>query len=462
MWVLTLNYSTSMHDTMTNLIGIVTKSSEQHKGLRASRRKQDKEHGLKFTAWLQERHPFGFEDENLNSLSTGIISMTSKDSVNCVDAEELGLKIQKELDVSLSAATIKRKNQIKPMASLLNTVKVDEVHVYVSTTVLFTRLAAITKREENEEKYFDYELTKEPMSLFKNNLMRNPDKPSLRKVLLKDDNAIGMNDISKNCIFVIDGGALLHRVCWRKGMTFSEIGKLYATYVRKHYNDAIVVFNGSNNESMKSYEQRRKTGNGPQCSNVVIVELNKVQFSHAKFLSNEHNKSELIKLISKFLRDDSQNVIKCVSDADTKIVSTTLDYSTVDGRTIVAVTDDTDIAVMLLYHCREEMKDLILFQPCISTGWNMKVVSPKVTSVKDYLLFVDGMSGCDTTSAPYGKRKISFMNLVNKPEMLKDISDMMSNVWAYQVEIGISSIATFTVKYGVRKGDTLKRYSGEN
>ena len=27
-----------------------------------------KEHGLKFTALLQERNPFGFEDENLHSL----------------------------------------------------------------------------------------------------------------------------------------------------------------------------------------------------------------------------------------------------------------------------------------------------------------------------------------------------------------------------------------------------------
>ena len=105
--------------------------------------------------------------------------MTNTNSVNYEDAGELGLKIQKELDnVSLSAATIMRKNQIKPLASLLNTVKVDEVQVYVSTTVLFTRLAAIAKREENEEIYFDYELTTEPMSLFKNNLTRSPDKPS--------------------------------------------------------------------------------------------------------------------------------------------------------------------------------------------------------------------------------------------------------------------------------------------
>ena len=68
--------------------------------------------------------------------------------------------------MSLSAATIKLKNQIKPLASLLNTVRVDEVHVYVSTTVLFTRLAAIAKRKENEEKYFDYGLTTESLCLF--------------------------------------------------------------------------------------------------------------------------------------------------------------------------------------------------------------------------------------------------------------------------------------------------------
>ena len=80
----------------------------------------------------------------------------------------------------------------------------------------------------------------------------------------------------------------------------------------------------------------------------MIVESNKVQFSQAKFLSNEHNKSELIRLTSKFLRDDSQNLINCVGDADTKIVSNALDYSTVDGRTFVVVADDTDIAVMLL------------------------------------------------------------------------------------------------------------------
>ena len=266
-----------------------------------------------------------------------------------------------------------------------------------------------------------------------------------------------MNDISNDCMFVIDGGALLHRVCWSKGMKFSEIRKLYTSYVRKHYGDAVVVFDGYKNESTKSYEQRRRAGNGLKCSNVVIVESNKVQFSQAKFLSNEHNKSELISLITKFLRDDSQTVINCVGDADTKNVSTALDYASGDRRTVAVVADDTDIAVMLLYHWREDLSDVIIFQPCISKGWNMKLVSHKVARVKDYLLFIHAMSGCDTTSAPHGKGKISLMNLLHKSEMMKDISDTMNDVWADQTEIGIASIAAFTMMYGGKKGDTLRR-----
>ena len=54
----------------------------------------------------------------------------------------------------------------------------------MSSTVLFTRLAAIAQREEDVEQYFALELTNQPQALFKDVLMRKPDKSSLRKVLL--------------------------------------------------------------------------------------------------------------------------------------------------------------------------------------------------------------------------------------------------------------------------------------
>ena len=49
--------------------------------------------------------------------------------------------------------------------------------VYINSTALFMRLAAVAKREENKESYFYYKITNEQMSLFKNMMMGKPDKP---------------------------------------------------------------------------------------------------------------------------------------------------------------------------------------------------------------------------------------------------------------------------------------------
>ena len=52
-------------------------------------------------------------------------------------------------------------------------------------SVPFTRLAAIAQREKDVEQYFAFELTNQPHALFKDGLMRKPDKS--RKVLLLDE-----------------------------------------------------------------------------------------------------------------------------------------------------------------------------------------------------------------------------------------------------------------------------------
>ena len=168
MWVMSLNYSAAVHDAMTELSGVVTKTSEQHVDMGETRRKRDKEDSLNFIAWLEERNPFTYNDKHLHSLSTGVTSVAGKDDVNCERSEELGWSIQEEIDnPSLDAAKIPRKNQIKPLDSVRNTVEIKQVEVNVNITVLLTRLAAVAKREVNEEDYFDYELTIEPTALFK-------------------------------------------------------------------------------------------------------------------------------------------------------------------------------------------------------------------------------------------------------------------------------------------------------
>ena len=37
------------------------------------------------------------------------------------------------------------------------------------------------------------------------------------------------------CKHVVDGGALLHRVHWQKGIIFKEVAKTYVSYVNNNY-----------------------------------------------------------------------------------------------------------------------------------------------------------------------------------------------------------------------------------
>ena len=42
--------------------------------------------------------------------------------------------------------------------------------------------------------------------------MRKPDKASLRKALMKDEDAVTKDQLDADSTFVVDGGALLHGV----------------------------------------------------------------------------------------------------------------------------------------------------------------------------------------------------------------------------------------------------------
>lgn len=112
---------------------------------------------------------------------------------------------------------------------------------------------------------------------------------------------------------------------------------------------------------------------------------------------------------------------------------------------------------MLLYHWKPELGDVIFFQERMNRGWNMKAVAPKLGKLREHLLFVHAVSGCDTTSAPFGKGKTTVLNLVKGSERLKEISDTMNDVWADQIEIKEASIRMFVRLYGGKKQDTLKK-----
>ena len=123
------------------------------------------------------------------------------------------------------------------------------------------------------------------MGLFKDGILRKPDKPAVRKIIMPDEASVSKESIKKVGGIVVDGGALLHRVRWDKGMTFNVIASKYLQYVKGKYGpSAVVVFDGYEDEGFKSHEHQRRS-QIPQCCYVDIDPENNIPFNQSRYLS---------------------------------------------------------------------------------------------------------------------------------------------------------------------------------
>ena len=94
-----------------------------------------------------------------------------------------------------------------------------------------------------------------------------------------------------------------------------------------------------------------------------VHEYNICPSSQERFLSNEYNKTQFISPISRLLLNDGQNVNNCVGGADPKIVQAALNASRKATKPVMIVAGNTDIALMLLYHCKDLVSDIIFYPP---------------------------------------------------------------------------------------------------
>ena len=72
---------------------------------------------------------------------------------------------------------------------------------------------------------------------------------------------------------------------------------------------------------------------------------------------------------------------------------------------IVVVADDTDFAMMFLYHWRKELGEVIFYQQRSNQVWKIKECCEAIDPNREHILFAHAWSGCDTTSAQFGKGK---------------------------------------------------------
>ena len=86
-------------------------------------------------------------------------------------------------------------------------------------------------------------------------------------------------------------------------------------------------------------------------------------------------------------------------------------FQKADENPVEVISDDTDIAVLLLFHWTENMKDIFFHSERSNKTWSIKASSKSLSpEIKNILPLVHAFSGCDTTSAIFG---------LGKPTVLK-------------------------------------------
>jgi len=109
------------------------------------------------------------------------------DEVNCDEAEMIGYDIQQQMNgLVFTDIVIKKKDGVKAVICLQKGVYVEGEKIHVNCSNLFNKLILLAERQPNMSLYSVYELAPIPTSLFKDNMMRKPDKAALGKALLMD------------------------------------------------------------------------------------------------------------------------------------------------------------------------------------------------------------------------------------------------------------------------------------
>ena len=188
--------------------------------------------------------------------------------------------------------------------------------------------------------------------------MRRADKPTLDKTLLNmlDDTNF---KLSHNAEYVLDEGALLQRLPWKLGMTYSTICDLYADHVKSNYKNAVVVFDGyEGGPSTKDTADLRRTG-GCASTPVKFTEDMTLTLKKDLFLKNQENKQAFVKMPGKKLQSSGFRVFHADDDADVLIVKEAIEVSQTANTAVIG--DDTDLLVLLLYHARNITISLSIF-----------------------------------------------------------------------------------------------------
>ena len=415
-WLLSTPACAEINEALQKFTAVDYLSSDQHKDCSVTRQQRDTDDTTKVTKvirYLGDKNPFDVTSATLHSLDTGIVA---HQSVNVEHAPQVGQKIlDKMTGHKVSEFVFKRSDHVVTLASK-HSIKAPSDTVTIDPLLLFQRFVTAGHNSGDLADVLKYELCVYPPALFETSgTMLQSNKASLADAIwvsVQPCSAQVPQDVS----YVLDGGALIHKIPWPAGQTYESICGMYTDYVQKKYGQATVVFDGyTGGPSTKdSSHLRRKKSYGS--NSVLFTRDMACTLRKEDFLSNKENKQRFIHLLGEALEHQGNVVMHADADADVLLAQTAI--SSADKSNTVLVGDDTDLLILLCSYDRDTSFKLF-FRPekkfsakkpakCWDIGLTREALGD---SVCHNLLFAHAILGCDTTSRVFG---------IGKPAALKN------------------------------------------
>jgi len=461
-WLSTLTECSTVHDAMVNLTE-VGKHTVEHVEVTDACIKRDRQDVDKILEYFHTYSPFRFSDSlRLISLATGVAT-SATDSVNCDMAVNLGYVAQQRWDGKcFGDAKVSKSEKTKTLSAVTNKSADSNVGTSIDPHSLFHRLILVAEREQSIKSCFAYELTPYPMALFKDSVMRKPDKPCLYRDYAKD---LCDETLPSTVQYVIDGEYLLHKVRSNPPADMRTILSLFDGYVHRFSNDVVVVFDGyGSGPSVKDQEHLRcSTSCGSVAPSRNLAEDTTRIGPDEPFLANMKNKIAFIQILKQFLESTGLCVIQAEGDADTEIVSVAMQFAITAARLVALV--------LLMFHRQSAMSEVFFCsemgqsrgrKTCSSKCIRISSVQNKIgTKACEQMLAVHAFGGCDSTSAIFGHGKGSIFKLMDKNSALHDHCLTLQSSSASVDNVKAAGIKLFAAVYGGKADESLAelRYS---
>lgn len=459
-WLLSNTACAEVNIAMQELTSVSYISSEQHKDMSTTRQAKDMSDAQAMLSFLSSRNPF-HEHDSLHCIVTGVVADVS---VNAGSAKEVGDKILSGMTgKTISKHSFRKKDQVVTM-SHSTAIRIRDEDVQIDPQLLFQRLVTAGMRLENMHTVFQYELCSYPPSLFENRYSpRQTQKSTLADAMWKLIPPEAPEPAERTMKYVLDGGALLHRIPWQCGVTYEEICQQYSRYVGRHYGQPTIVFDGYlDGPTTKDIAHQRRAGG---CIGATVELSSSMVFRGKKehFLSNNENKQKFIALLSHHLQHNGCHTKQSKSDADLLIVQTTVEEAARSTTTpTLLVGDDTDLLILLCYHAPLTAKN-IYFRPQPRHGshkaprcWNIAVLKEILgPEVCRSILFVHAILGCDTTSHMYGLGKATALKLARTSPLFREHAQVFTSPESSRCDITTAGAAAIVALYNGQVGDEL-------